>query len=269
MHPSPLTPGPSPTTASLADARGAAGERGENIAFYRPEPYIDSVSANKFQIAHPNGRFAMFILQFAIPPSRPLAFLASVFGSKVWRLQLRGVRSKVWRLRLGGVVAVFDRGVPGVAFEGQTVLFIQPAAQVDHLAPLAAKRRRGSFVQEKAAIARRANNVAGGWFGRRRQNTVPLGQAAAGSNERVRPPVTLLGNRINANGGRRCLRRLAVRLFDSSGWRTRDQGPTACRAGGDPGGGRWRVAAVGPPRGSPGWGWSATIRCRSPALPGD
>ncbi len=58
LPPSPLTPGPSPTTASLADARGAAGERGENIAFYRSEPYIESVRVSKFQI-----EFSSVILQ--------------------------------------------------------------------------------------------------------------------------------------------------------------------------------------------------------------
>ncbi len=47
----PLTPGPSPTTASLADARGAAGERGENIAFYCAKPYTDSAGVSRSQIS--------------------------------------------------------------------------------------------------------------------------------------------------------------------------------------------------------------------------
>ncbi len=72
LRPSPLTPGPSPTTASLADARGAAGERGGNV-FHRSEPAIDSAGAGRSQ-------FAICIVQFAI----------CNLAAKVWRLQLRG-----------------------------------------------------------------------------------------------------------------------------------------------------------------------------------
>ncbi len=60
LHRSPLTPGPSPTTASLADARGAAGERGENVTFLRSRPFKDSAEVSGLQ---------SFNLKFAISPA--------------------------------------------------------------------------------------------------------------------------------------------------------------------------------------------------------
>ncbi len=69
LHLSPLTPGPSPTTASLADARGAAGERGENVAFYRSELYMNSAGvsgqASRFARVRPYVRYSIMYVCLA------------------------------------------------------------------------------------------------------------------------------------------------------------------------------------------------------------
>jgi hypothetical protein len=52
-----------------------------------------------------------------------------------------------------GIVDILHGRIAGVPFERQSVFFIQPTTQIDHLATLAAEGRRIGFVQQETSTA--------------------------------------------------------------------------------------------------------------------